>query len=249
MSTSAHGNGFSFWVTWAFTINYIVGVGILDMPKKFYGAGVALSSIALFCSCCVLLVTLLWTIEALARALGLAALVLRTDERIDHDREGINGYESTPVSLSDTASQRLLVASTDGDASASAATKPISPAALAAAASSSGVPLSQRVGDALRHPSPLLISRLQYVHCDCAHLALSFSNTHLTASLHPHTRRSESATLSYDLDCESVDEVAVANRGSLFALNELLDMFCPPWAKTVYELSIAALLLMYVGGA
>lgn len=56
--------------------------------------------------------------------------------------------------------------------------------------------------------------------------------------------RSESSTLSYDLDCESVDEVATANRGSLFALNELLDMFCPPWAKTVYELSIAALLLM-----
>ena len=167
--TAHAGNGFSFWVTWAFTINYIVGVGILDMPKKFYGAGVALSSIALLCSCCVLLVTLLWTIEALARALGLAALVLRTDERIDHDREGINGYESTPVSLSDTASQRLLVASTsDGDASV--ATKPISPAALAAAASSSGAPLSQRVGDALRHPSPLLVARLQYAPCSSCHI-------------------------------------------------------------------------------
>jgi hypothetical protein len=67
----------SFFRADAFTINYIVGVGILDMPRKFFGAGVILSPISVLCSSSLLVVTLIWTIEASARALGLAALFRR----------------------------------------------------------------------------------------------------------------------------------------------------------------------------
>ena len=48
-----------------------------DIPQKFYRAGWLLSLVSLCASCALLCVTMLWTVDALARALGVSAMLLR----------------------------------------------------------------------------------------------------------------------------------------------------------------------------
>lgn len=55
------------------------------------------------------------------------------------------------------------------------------------------------------------------------------------------------ARVSFDMDSAGAGSIVEQNHHSLFALNELLDIFCPKWTRIVYELSIAMLLLMYGG--
>jgi hypothetical protein len=141
MSTE-HGSGFGFWTTYAFTINFIVGVGILDMPKKFYGAGWLLSLCSLVASCSVLCVTMLWTVEALARGLGLAALVL-------HERHKDDSLECINVSDANHLESSLLKNSIQQNVSTSQAT---ASTALIAGEEKSGAPLSESVTSLLRQP-------------------------------------------------------------------------------------------------
>ena len=57
-------DGYSPTVCYAFTINYILGVGVLGMPQAFKGAGFLLGSIAIVCVTLISLLTVLMVAEA-----------------------------------------------------------------------------------------------------------------------------------------------------------------------------------------
>ncbi|KJE93784.1 hypothetical protein CAOG_04528 [Capsaspora owczarzaki ATCC 30864] len=66
--SGARANGYSPMVAYAFTVNMIIGAGILGLPFAFYNGGVVLSIILLFIASFLCFVTLCFLIEACARA-------------------------------------------------------------------------------------------------------------------------------------------------------------------------------------
>lgn len=60
-------------VAYGFSVNYIVGVGVLSVPFAFYAAGIPVSLVSLFIASIVELLALMWILEASARAKLLGA--------------------------------------------------------------------------------------------------------------------------------------------------------------------------------
>lgn len=60
--------GYSPLVAYAFTVNMIIGAGILGLPNAFYNGGVILSIILLCIATCLCLITMTYLVEACARA-------------------------------------------------------------------------------------------------------------------------------------------------------------------------------------
>lgn len=62
---------YSTFAGFAFTVNYIIGVGVLALPGAFYAAGWALSVIMLVCMTAICYISMVWLIEVIARREGL----------------------------------------------------------------------------------------------------------------------------------------------------------------------------------
>jgi amino acid permease len=61
-------HNYSFGVAFAFTVNYVLGVGALGIPFAISRAGLILGSFCLIFVSCVSLITVIWVVEACARA-------------------------------------------------------------------------------------------------------------------------------------------------------------------------------------
>ena len=62
------------WAAYAFTINYILGVGSLGIPYAMVQAGLLLGPLLLTVVTCISFITVLWVAESVARAEKLATL-------------------------------------------------------------------------------------------------------------------------------------------------------------------------------
>ncbi len=80
---TVHNKTYTPIVCYCFTVNYVLGVGVLSMPYSFYHAGWLLSSITLFIVTCMAIVTANYTSDSHARAQLIAAH--RTAEMIHQD--------------------------------------------------------------------------------------------------------------------------------------------------------------------
>eukprot|EP00761_Pharyngomonas_kirbyi_P013833 gb/GECH01013862.1/.p1 GENE.gb/GECH01013862.1/~~gb/GECH01013862.1/.p1 ORF type:complete len:606 (+),score=81.08 gb/GECH01013862.1/:1-1818(+) len=66
-----HNKGYGVFVGYCFTVNYILGVGVLGIPYAFYQAGLALGPIVLLVLSFLAAIALSWVLETMARAEGI----------------------------------------------------------------------------------------------------------------------------------------------------------------------------------
>jgi hypothetical protein len=70
-SLSQHHQRYSPWIAFCFTLNYVLGVGALGVPKAFVSAGPVLASIVMLLVFMVTAITVSWMIEILSLAQGI----------------------------------------------------------------------------------------------------------------------------------------------------------------------------------
>ncbi|CAI5729896.1 unnamed protein product [Peronospora destructor] len=71
---------YSPYVAYAFTVNYILGVGSLGIPYAFYRAGLIMSNIMIVLVTLLSYMTVMWVCESVARAREAFVLTFRLDE-------------------------------------------------------------------------------------------------------------------------------------------------------------------------
>ena len=101
---------YSPFACFAFTVNYIVGVGVLGVPKAFYEAGWALSLIILTLVTLVSYVSMVWLLEVMVRTEALTQLEevhlepMSGTVDINADGGGHDGDERTPALMDEKTS-------------------------------------------------------------------------------------------------------------------------------------------------
>lgn len=89
MAPPSPSHQFSFWVSVAFSVNYIMGCGFLGIPEAFVKAGVLLGPVVVLIAFFAMNASKDYTLEAMGRAEAMVKIVKITERRLhDADAEG-----------------------------------------------------------------------------------------------------------------------------------------------------------------
>jgi len=225
---------YGFWVGVCFTINYIVGVGILEVPYAFKEAGIVFGVTVTFLSCLFITVSALYVVEASARGLGWAAVIFAEEIRSHH-------ITSTPIP-SDQAIKVVradrLMDDSDSDSEEDATSGLLADHKTHVHELRAALRLPQREMQGM-------IDNYEMATPHLNHARRRDPNDHFAPpALGDAAGIPRNKQVSYDFEHDSLKKGFKDVGYKLMELNELLDIFSPMWSKVMYELALFTMLLM-----
>jgi Transmembrane amino acid transporter protein len=257
------------WVAICFTINFVVGVGVLEVPYAYNRAGIAFSLAMTVVSACFILTAITWVLETSVRAMGWAAIVFHRDietsgvtasiDDVDDSKEAVNGAKKKPLHTSFVHKMHKYMRKSPQDTRRLIASYNLDKRNI--------VRNSKR---RFRHGPPR-ISAMQPI---CEHDEFNGEHDYeqqqhgadASANGQAYTKLSNSHSVddvpalspfgstapdgeqlqhvAFDFGNPDVIKAFKRTGNKLFELNELLDIFAPLWAKLAYEFALFVLLMM-----
>jgi hypothetical protein len=85
---SAAPQGYALWVALCFLINYMIGVGILEIPYVFYRAGLVYATFMVIFTGLLMAAATVWVVEAMVRGGKACSLLLSPSPHFAHSVGG-----------------------------------------------------------------------------------------------------------------------------------------------------------------